>query len=438
MKRVEARGTWSFISPKDADVLNTTHGEEFEREYLRLEAAGRVVGTVEAIEVLRALAINQASVALPYVLFKDHVNNKSNQKNLGTIRCSNLCAEITEFTAPDEVAVCTLGTINIRALAHNDGHVFNFKRLAEVARIATKQLNNVIDVGTIRVREADLPNKTHRPIGLGVQGLADVFYILKMPYDSPEAKKLNTQIFKTIYCAAVKESARLARVHGPYESFAGSPVSRGLLQCDLWSQTDDPELDELRVLASGGLRNSLLIAQPPTQGTSVYMGTFSEGIDPPISNVFTRGTQRGYDTIINPYLQNDLIKLGLWSRSLYEEIVGAEGSIQELKHIPEDIRRLYRTANEMSNRVYLELSADRGRWICQSQSLNLFLENPEVNQLTTIIRRAWALGLKTGIYYLRKTARAKNARIGIKPAEPAAAEPAVCTRSDPGCLSCSG
>ncbi len=404
MERVKSDADWSLFCPNEAPGLYEVYGGEFEALYHKYEREGRARKVVKARDLWNAVLESQVETGTPYILYKDAANKKSNQKNLGTIRSSNLCTEIIEYTAPDEVAVCNLASIALPKYI-KDG-AFDFDRLYEITRVVTRNLNKVIDINYYPIPEAERSNLRHRPIGLGVQGLADAFILLRMPFDSPEAKQLNKDIFETIYFAAMTESCALAEKHGPYETFAGSPVSQGQFQFDLWGVQPSKRWDweglRQRVQTTG-VRNSLLVAPMPTASTSQILGN-NECFEPYTSNLYTRRTLAGEHIVVNKYLMRDLVRLNLWTEEMREAIMAANGSVQGIEEIPVDVRALYKTAYELSQKVILDMAADRGAFICQSQSLNVFMEAPTFAKLSSMHFYAWQKGLKTGMYYLRSKA----------------------------------
>ena len=340
------------------------------------------------------------------MLYKDSCNRKSNQKNLGTIRSSNLCTEIIEYTAPDEVAVCNLASLALPTFVDPVRGEYDFGNLHEVVQVVTRNLNKIIDGNHYPVPEAKKSNFRHRPIALGVQGLADAFLALRLPFDSPEAKQLNIQIFETIYHGALTASCDLAKVHGPYETYEGSPVSQGILQYDMWNvtPTDLWDWDALKKeIAKHGVRNSLLVAPMPTASTSQILG-FNECFEPYTSNIYSRRVLAGEFQIVNPWLLKDLVDLGLWSDNMKNRIIAEGGSIQNIPNIPADIKALYKTVWEISQRTIVQMAADRGAFIDQSQSLNIHLKEPTMGKITSMHFAGWKLGLKTGMYYLRTMA----------------------------------
>ncbi|MDP4844212.1 MAG: ribonucleoside-diphosphate reductase subunit alpha, partial [Salibacteraceae bacterium] len=374
------------------------------------EREGKGKKTIKAQELWFKILESQIETGTPYMLYKDAANSKSNQQNLGTIKSSNLCTEIMEYTAPDEVAVCNLASIALPKFVREGK--FDHNKLFDITYVATKNLNKIIDVNFYPVAEAKKSNMRHRPIGLGVQGLADAFILMRYPFDSPEAKQLNKEIFETIYYAALSASKDLAKDLGPYETYEGSPISQGKLQFDLWGV--EPvgrwEWDVLKEeIKKYGVRNSLLMAPMPTASTSQILGN-NECIEPYTSNIYSRRTLSGEFAIVNKHLMRDLVKLGIWSDGIKNKLIAANGSVQEIDEIPDNLKELYKTAWEISQKVIIELSADRGAYIDQSQSLNIFMENANFAKLTSMHFYGWKAGLKTGMYYLRT----KAARDAIK------------------------
>ena len=401
MKRVKENGKWSLMCPSECPNLADTYGDEFEALYLKYEAEGKFRKQINAQELWFHILDSQTETGTPYMLYKDHVNKKSNQKNLGVIRSSNLCTEIMEYTSADEVAVCNLASINLSRFV--EGNTFNFQKLYDITYIVTKNLNKVIDVNFYPVIEAQNSNMRHRPVGLGVQGLADVFMMLRHPFESEEARILNTNIFETIYFAALSASKDIAKVDGPYETFKGSPISKGQFQFDMWNvtPTDRWNWEKLREeILEHGVRNSLLVAPMPTASTSQILGN-NECFEPYTSNIYTRRVLSGQFMVVNKHLLKDLIELELWSEEMKNAIIANNGSIQSIEGIPQDIKELYKTAWEIKQRAIIDMAADRGAFIDQSQSLNLFMESPNYKKLTSAHFYAWEKGLKTGMYYLR-------------------------------------
>ena len=341
------------------------------------------------------------------MLYKDAANKKSNQKNLGTIKSSNLCTEIMEYTSPDEVAVCNLASLALPMFVTEDGK-FDHEKLYEITKVVTKNLNKVIDINYYPVEEAKNSNMRHRPIGIGVQGLADAFIMLRMPFDSEEAKALNREIFETIYFGAMTASMELAKEHGPYETYKGSPVSKGIFQYDMWGATPTDRWDWTslkREVKKHGVRNSLLLAPMPTASTSQILGN-NECFEPYTSNIYTRRTLSGEFIVVNKHLMKDLIKQGIWNESMKNRLIEANGSIQNIPEIPQNIKDLYKTVWEISQKVIIDMAAERGAFICQSQSMNIHIQDPNFGKLTSMHFYAWKQGLKTGMYYLRSKAAA--------------------------------
>ncbi|MBN3520484.1 ribonucleoside-diphosphate reductase subunit alpha [Algoriphagus lutimaris] len=412
MKRVEQNESWSLFCPNEAPGLSECHGEEFERLYEKYEKEGRARETIKAQELWFEILESQIETGTPYMLYKDAANGKSNQKNLGTIKSSNLCTEIIEYTAPDEVAVCNLASLALPKFVRTgpDGKLFfDHQKLYEITKVATRNLNKVIDVNYYPVEEARRSNFRHRPIGLGVQGLADAFIMLRMPFESAEAKGLNEDIFETIYYAAVETSMELATVEGTYETYEGSPASKGILQFDMWGVTPKSERWDWNALKEkvkkNGMRNSLLVAPMPTASTSQILGN-NECFEPYTTNIYTRRTLSGEFIVVNKHLMKDLIQLGLWNDTMRNRLISTNGSVQSLPGVPQNIKDLYKTVWEISQKVVIDMAADRGAYICQSQSMNVFLQDPNFGKLTSMHFYAWKKGLKTGMYYLRSQAAA--------------------------------
>ena len=408
MQRVENNEMWSLFCPNEAPGLAEVWGEDFERLYAKYESEGKFRKQIKAQDLWFEILEAQIETGTPYILYKDAANRKSNQKNLGTIKSSNLCTEIIEYTAPDEVAVCNLASLALPKFVTEDGK-FDHQKLYEITKVATRNLNKVIDVNYYPVEEARNSNMRHRPIGLGVQGLADVFILLRMPFDSEEARGLNEDIFETMYFAAMEASMELSKVEGPYETFKGSPVSKGIFQFDMWGvspKSNRWNWEQLKQeVKKNGVRNSLLVAPMPTASTSQILGN-NECFEPYTSNIYTRRTLSGEFIIANKHLMKDLISAGLWSEGMRQKLISANGSIQAIPEIPQNIKDIYRTVWEISQKSIIDMSADRGAYICQSQSLNIHITNPNFGKLTSMHFYAWKKGLKTGMYYLRSTAAA--------------------------------
>jgi len=404
MKRVEEDGPWTLMCPNECPNLFKVHSEEFEALYLKYEAAGKGRKTIKARELWEKILESQIETGTPYMLYKDAANRKSNQKNLGTIRSSNLCTEIMEYTSPDEVAVCNLASIALPMFIK--GKEFDHKELFRVTKRVTKNLNKVIDRNYYPIKEAENSNFRHRPIGLGVQGLADTFIKLRMPFTSDEAKKLNQEIFETLYFAAVTASMELAIEEGPYQTYKGSPISQGEFQHNLWGIKDEElsgrwDWGKLREeVLKNGVRNSLLVAPMPTASTSQILGN-NECFEPYTSNIYTRRVLSGEFIVVNKHLLEDLVNLGLWTEDLKQQLMRANGSVQHIENIPQDIKELYKTVWELSMKDIIDMSRHRGYFIDQSQSLNLFMEGATMAKLTSMHFYAWKSGLKTGMYYLR-------------------------------------
>ncbi|SIQ69502.1 MULTISPECIES: ribonucleoside-diphosphate reductase subunit alpha [Pontibacter] len=409
MKRVEQNGDWSLFCPNEAPGLGDSWGQDFERLYEKYEREGRARKTVKAQDLWFAVLESQIETGTPYMLYKDAANSKSNQQNLGTIKSSNLCTEIMEYTSQDEVAVCNLASLALpRYIKEEGGHkTFDHQKLFDVTYHVTKNLNKVIDINYYPVPEARNSNMRHRPIGLGVQGLADTFIALRMPFESDEARGLNKDIFETIYFAAMTASKDLAKKDGAYETFKGSPLSEGKFQFDMWGVTPDSgrwDWEELRQeVVKHGVRNSLLVAPMPTASTAQILGN-NESFEPYTSNIYVRRVLSGEFMVVNKHLLKDLISLGLWNDRMKNAIIAANGSVQDIPSIPQNIKDLYKTVWEISQRTVIDMSADRGAYICQSQSLNLHVMNVNFGKLTSMHFHAWKKGLKTGMYYLRTKA----------------------------------
>jgi ribonucleoside-diphosphate reductase alpha chain len=405
MKRVESNGDWTLMCPNECPGLSDTHSAEFEALYMRYEAEGKGRKTIKAQDLWFKILESQIETGTPYMLYKDAANAKSNQQNLGTIKSSNLCTEIIEYTAPDEVAVCNLASLALPKFV-TEGGQFDHNKLFEVTYQATVNLNRIIDGNYYPVEEARNSNMRHRPIGLGVQGLADAFILMRFPFESPEAKQLNAEIFETIYYAAMTASKDLAKKEGAYETFPGSPLSKGVFQFDMWNVTPSTrwEWDVLRKeVMEFGARNSLLLAPMPTASTAQILGN-NECFEPYTSNIYTRRVLSGEFIIVNKHLLKDLVKEGLWNKDMRSKLMASNGSVQNIVEIPTHLKELYKTAWEISQKAIVDLAADRGAYICQSQSLNIFMENANFGKLTSMHFYGWKQGLKTGMYYLRTKA----------------------------------
>lgn len=410
MKRVQANGEWTLFSPSEAPGLADVYGDEFEELYERYVAEGRGRKTIKAQKLWYAILEAQTETGTPFVIYKDACNNKSNQKNLGTIKSSNLCCEIVEYSAPDETAVCNLASIALPSCVQvsEDGKTqwYNFAKLHEIAKVITRNLNKVIDRNYYPVPEAKNSNMRHRPIALGVNGLADTFMMLRIPFESQEAKELNIQIFETMYHAALEASCELAKKDGPYQTYEGSPVSQGILQYDMWNvkPTDLWDWDSLKAdIKKYGIRNSLLLAPMPTASTSQILG-YNECFEPFTSNMYSRRVLSGEFQIVNPYLLRDLVDLGIWDDSMKQRIITDNGSIQNVPNIPQELKELYKTVWEISQKHIIDMAADRSAFIDQSHSLNIHIRAPTMGKLTSMHFYGWKKGLKTGMYYLRTQA----------------------------------
>ncbi|MEO5600534.1 MAG: ribonucleoside-diphosphate reductase subunit alpha [Cyclobacteriaceae bacterium] len=425
MQRVENNEMWSLFCPNEAPGLADVYGDDFDRLYQKYEAENKFRRQVKAQDLWFEILESQIETGTPYILYKDAANKKSNQKNLGTIKSSNLCTEIIEYTAPDEVAVCNLASLALPKFVTDDGK-FDHQKLYEITKVATRNLNKVIDVNYYPVEEARKSNMRHRPIGLGVQGLADAFILLRMPFDSQEARGLNKDIFETIYFAAMESSMEESIKYGPYETYKGSPVSKGIFQFDMWGVTPTSgrwDWEKLKQsVKQHGVRNSLLVAPMPTASTSQILGN-NECFEPYTSNVYTRRTLSGDFIVANKHLMKDLISAGLWSETMRQKLINTNGSVQSIPEIPKNIKDLYKTVWEISQKAIIDMSADRGAYICQSQSLNIHLTDPNFGKLTSMHFYAWKKGLKTGMYYLRSTAAADAIKFTLD--KSALKEPAV-------------
>lgn len=418
MKRVKENGDWTLMCPNECPGLADAYGDEFEKLYERYESEGKGRKTIKAQDLWFEVLESQIETGTPYMLFKDAANKKSNQKNLGTIKSSNLCTEIMEYTSPDEVAVCNLASIALPMYITEDG-MFDHQKLYDITYVITKNLNKVIDVNYYPVPEAKNSNMRHRPIGIGVQGLADTFIQMKMPFDSPEARQLNSEIFETIYFASMTASKDIAKVEGAYETFKGSPVSKGIFQYDMWNVTPSERWDWTSLkkeVKKHGVRNSLLLAPMPTASTSQILGN-NECFEPYTSNIYTRRVLSGEFIVVNKHLMKDLIALNLWDDSMKNRIMTANGSIQNIPEIPQNIKDLYKTVWEISQKSIIDMSADRGAYICQSQSLNIHLQEPNFGKMTSMHFYAWEKGLKTGMYYLRTKAAADAIKFTVSKEE---------------------
>ena len=417
MKRVESDGNWSLFCPDVARGLSDVYGKEFEELYEKYEADGLASKVVPASEVWKAIIKSQSETGTPYMLYKDACNEKSNHKHLGTIKSSNLCTEIIEYTDKDETAVCNLASIALPKYVDVEKKEFNHAELHRVTKMITRNLNKVIDKNFYPTENGKRSNMRHRPIGIGVQGLADVFIMLRMTFGSEESRKLNIDIFETIYHASLESSCELAEMYGPYESFKGSPFSKGILQFDMWDR--DPKFsgrydwNAMRELVKKGTMNSLLLAPMPTASTSQILGN-NECFEPYTTNIYLRRTLAGEFVVVNKHLVNDLKERGLWSKEMKDLMVKANGSVQNIIDIPDDLKELYKTVWEMSQKTIIDMAADRGVYIDQSQSMNLFVESPTISKLSSMHMYAWKTGLKTGMYYLRSKAKSRPIQFSLE------------------------
>lgn len=415
MKRVEKNENWSLFCPSTAKGLSDVYGEEFEKLYIKYENEGRAIKTLPAMDIWKSIIKSQSETGTPYMLYKDACNEKSNQKNLGTIKSSNLCVEIVEHTNRDETAVCNLASIALPKFV-SDGR-FDHKKLHDITKIVTKNLNKIIDNNYYPVDTAKKSNHKNRPIGIGVQGLADVFMILRIPFESDEAKLLNSHIFETMYHGALEASCELAEIDGPYDTFYGSPFSHGVLQFDMWDT--EPVFsglynwDEMRQRVKNGTRNSLLLAPMPTASTSQILGN-NECFEPYTTNIYLRRTLAGEFVVVNKHLVKELKRIGLWSKDMKDLMIRTSGSVQNVKDIPDDIKNIYKTVWEISQKTIIDMAADRGKFIDQSQSMNLFVESPTMSKISSMHMYAWKSGLKTGMYYLRSKAKARPIQFSLE------------------------
>jgi ribonucleoside-diphosphate reductase alpha chain len=424
MERVEKNEPWTLFCPSEAPGLADVHGDEFRALYEKYEKEGRGRKQVDAQKLWFKVLDSQIETGTPYLLYKDAANQKSNQKNLGTIKSSNLCVEILEYSSPDETAVCNLASLALPSYIENN--TFNYAKLRQVVKVAIRNLNQVIDINYYPTPETKNSNMRHRPVGLGVQGLADVFALMRAPWESEEAAEINQRIFEHIYFAAVESSCEIAQGGTPYSTFEGSPMSKGIFQYDMWTANGEPvvpltqkdgtlDWESLKAkVKKYGVRNSLLIAPMPTASTSQILG-FNECFEPFTSNIYTRRTLAGEFIVINKYLMRDLEKLGLWSEMMKQQIIARNGSIQGIDQIPEHIQKLYKTSWEIKQKTLIDMAAARGAFICQSQSLNLFVADPNYAKLTSMHFYAWKKGLKTGLYYLRTRAPVMAQKFTIDP-----------------------
>jgi len=423
MERVQANENWSLMCPNECPGLHNVSGDAFKQLYEQYESEGRARTSFKAQKLWFAILQTQVETGNPYMLYKDTCNRKSNQQHLGTIKSSNLCCEIIEYTSPDEVAVCNLASINLSVLVTVDNNnlhpQFNIQRLYEITKVVTRNLNKVIDQNLYPVQQANTSNIRHRPIGIGVQGLADCFCKMRFPFESPEARQLNKDIFETIYFSACETSMELAQVEGPYPTYEGSPASNGQLQYDMWDVTPSERWDWETLkqnIAEHGMRNSLLVAPMPTASTAQILGN-NESIEPFTSNMYTRRVLAGEFTVVNKHLLKDLTERGLWTHNVRNQIIADMGSIQNVSCIPHNLKQLYKTVWEIKQKCILDMAADRGPFICQSQSLNIHMANPSIRKLTSMHFYGWKKGLKTGMYYLRTRPKADAIQFTVDQAQ---------------------
>jgi ribonucleoside-diphosphate reductase alpha chain len=435
MERVKSDGQWTLMCPDECPGLADVYGDDFVTLYTSYETEGKGRKTIKARELWFKVLDAQMETGTPYLCYKDAANKKSNQKNIGTIKSSNLCSEIIEYSDDKETAVCNLASMGLPTFVDPKTKTFDYAKLAEVTQVVTRNLNKVIDINYYPTEKTRTSNMRHRPIGIGVQGLADVFMLMDIPFHSEEAKRINQTIFETIYYGALKASNELAFLKGKYETFFGSPASEGLLQYDLWGKTTDDLLTKnmfdwtslKEYVQSYGLRNSLLLAPMPTASTSQILG-FNECFEPFTSNIYSRRTLAGEFVLTNKYLMRDLIAAGLWSKDLKNSIIANQGSVQHIEGLSQHLKNKYKTVWEIPMRHVIDMAADRGAFICQSQSLNLWMEDPNYNALTSMHFYAWSKGLKTGIYYLRRRAKHRAQQFTIEPEKRGV---------DEGCTMCS-
>ena len=417
MKRVESDGNWSLFCPDQAKGLSDVYGKEFEDLYEKYESEGIATKVLPASEIWKAIIKSQSETGTPYMLYKDACNEKSNHKHVGTIKSSNLCTEILEFTDKEETAVCNLASIALPKYVDVEKKEFNHEELHRVTKMVTRNLNKVIDKNFYPTENGKRSNMRHRPIGIGVQGLADVFIMLRMTFGSEESRKLNIDIFETIYHASLESSCELAEMYGPYETFKGSPFSKGILQFDMWDR--DPKFsgrydwEAMRKLVKKGTINSLLLAPMPTASTSQILGN-NECFEPYTTNIYLRRTLAGEFVVVNKHLVNDLKNIGIWSKEMKDLMVKANGSVQNIIDIPQNLKDLYKTVWEMSQKTIIDMAADRGVYIDQSQSMNLFVESPTISKLSSMHMYAWKTGLKTGMYYLRSKAKSRPIQFSLE------------------------
>ena len=437
MERVRGNADWSLFCPDQCPGLSEAYGDKFAKLYTDYEKQGKAIKTVKARDLFWAILDSQMETGTPYMLYKDAANLKSNQKNLGTIKSSNLCTEIIEYSSPEETAVCNLASIALPKFVKQD-KTFDYDKLVEVTRVVTRNLNKVIDINFYPTEKTRTSNFRHRPIGIGVQGLADVFALMDVPFHSDRARQVNIYIFESIYYGAVTASIELAKKQEPYSSFAGSPASEGKLQFDLWNLEPSSRYDWKQVKADivkHGMRNSLLVAPMPTASTSQILGN-NECFEPFTSNIYKRRTLAGEFVVVNKHLLRDLLELGIWSTALKDNIIANNGSIQQIEGIPDHLKQKYKIVWEIPMRHVIDMAADRAPYICQSQSMNLWVEDPKYNTLSAMHFYSWQKGLKTGLYYLRRKPKHQPQQFTIVPKTERTAS--ADEDNEPECLMCSG
>ena len=436
MERVHKNEKWTLMCPNECRGLSDVYGDEFNELYIKYEKEGLGRKSIEARKIWEAIINSQIETGLPYMLYKDSVNRKSNQKNLGVIKSSNLCTEIMEYSDDKEIAVCNLASVALSKFVDVENKKFDFEKLHEVVQIITENLNKVIDYNFYPLDGMKKSNFKHRPIGIGVQGLADVFAMLRYPFEGKKAKKLNKLIFETIYHAALTKSCELAKLNGPYESYEGSPISKGILQYDMWNKSPTYRWnwnDDLKSkIKQYGVRNSLLVAPMPTASTSQILGN-NECFEPFTSNLYLRRTNAGEFVVINKYLIADLIKLDLWNKDMLDKLMYFQGSVQKIPEIPIHIKQLYKTALEIKQKNIIDMAIGRAPYICQSQSMNLFFQNPTYQKLTSAHFYGWKNGLKTGSYYIRSDSASKSQKFTI---DPNVEKKLKAIDDEDGCLGC--
>jgi ribonucleoside-diphosphate reductase alpha chain len=436
MERVKNNEKWSLMCPNTSKGLSDVYGDKFVNLYQKYEDEGKYIKQVNAQDLWFKILESQIETGVPYIGFKDHVNRKTNQSNIGIIKSSNLCMEICEVSKPDEIAVCNLASICLKTFVNTETLEFDFNKLHDITKVLVKNLNKIIDINFYPVSKAEKSNKRHRPIGIGIQGLADAFILMKFPFDSDKAMELDKRIFETMYHAAMEASCELAMKYGPYETFEGSPASKGVFQFDMWGVQPSDAYDWVQLkekVKTHGIYNSLLISPMPTASTSQIMGS-NECFEPFTSNMYKRKTLAGEFIIINKYLMQDLLDKGLWTKSIRDKIILNEGSIQNIEEIPSNIKELYKTVWEIKQKNIIDHAVVRGPYICQSQSMNLFMESPDFRKLSSMHFYSWSQGLKTGIYYLRSKAKAKTQQFTLDPKLTKLAN--IC-KEDEACVMCS-